>query len=305
MTAFSPKRRPAFTLIELLVVIAIIAILIALLVPAVQKVREAAARTQCQNNLKQLGLALHGYHDANHGFPMARYSVTNPTITHAWTPYVFPFLERQDLFNQYNFTVSWNNAANTAVIGTNVIVLLCPSAYDSSQGTGGKALTDYSPPTRFNAPNPFVNPLPAVDLTYNGVLGLNVRRRTTDITDGTSNTLLLAESANRNETWAMGQVVAGGGGTTGSWGNPGNELVIDGYDPTKPQPCNPATNCIPGACGVNCSNQNQIYGFHGSVANVLFADGSVHLLNANTSTALVIALLTRNNNETIPPGILE
>jgi prepilin-type N-terminal cleavage/methylation domain-containing protein/prepilin-type processing-associated H-X9-DG protein len=300
MTPLSPRRR-GFTLIELLVVIAIIAILIALLVPAVQKVREAAARTHCQNNLKQLGLALYGFHDTYHGFPAARN--TNP-VTHAWTPFIFPYIERQDLYTQYNFSVAWNNAANSATIGTNIVVLLCPSAYDSAQGTGGKALTDYSPTTKFSSPNAFVNPLPPVDPTYNGVMGLNVRRRVTDITDGTSNTLLLAESANRNETWEMSQIIPGGG-TTGSWGNPGNELVTDGYDTTKPLPCTPVTACIPGGCGVNCTNQNQIYALHGSVANALFADGSVHLLNAGTSTAIVIALLTRNNNETIPVNAYE
>jgi prepilin-type N-terminal cleavage/methylation domain-containing protein/prepilin-type processing-associated H-X9-DG protein len=287
MTRTSP--RPAFTLIELLVVIAIIAILIGLLVPAVQKVREAAARSQCQNNLKQLGLACHNFHDAYKGFPAAR--TTNPA-THSWVPYVLPYLEQQPLYNQYTFTVSWNNAANTMVIGTNVVVLLCPAAPNSSLGTGGRALTDYSPTTRFNTPNTFVPNLPAVDPSYNGVLGLNVRRRITDIKDGSANTLLLAESGNRSQLWQMG-VMINNSGTTGSWGNPGNELVLDGFST--------ATSAAPGACGVNCTNDNQIYGFHSGIANAVFADGSVRTLQANTSTSIVIALMTRAGGEVVSP----
>jgi prepilin-type N-terminal cleavage/methylation domain-containing protein/prepilin-type processing-associated H-X9-DG protein len=285
--------RRAFTLIELLVVIAIIAILIGLLVPAVQKVREAAARTQCSNNLKQLGLALHDFHDTYKGFPPAR--VTQPA-THSWVPFVLPYLEQQPLYKQYNFNVSWNNAANTAVIGTNVVVLLCPAAPDSAQGTGGRALTDYSPTTRFTSPNPFVTALPAVDATYNGVLGLNVRRKLTEITDGSSNTLLLAESANRSELWQMGKQI-NTSGTTGSWGNPGNELTVSGFNPT--------TNAVPGPCGVNCSNDNQIYSFHTGLANVVFADGSVRSLRASTDVGVVIALLTRNGGEQVSPASYE
>jgi prepilin-type N-terminal cleavage/methylation domain-containing protein/prepilin-type processing-associated H-X9-DG protein len=285
--------RRAFTLIELLVVIAIIAILIGLLVPAVQKVREAASRAKCQNNLKQLGTGLHNFYGVYKGFPAAR--VTTPT-THSWVPYLLPYLEQEPLFNQYNFTLKWDNAANSAVIGTALPVLLCPSAPDSAQGTGGRALTDYSPTTRFNSPNAFVTPLPAVDPTYNGVLGLNVRRRFAEIIDGSSNTLLLAESANRNALYQMGALV-NNSGTTGSWGNPGNELVCDGF--------NAATSTAPGACGVNCTNANQIYSFHTGTANVLFADGSVRSLRASTPAAIVIALLTRNGREVVNPGDYE
>src|ERR1700720_1565700 len=121
-----PVRR-AFTLIELLVVIAIIAILIALLVPAVQKVREAAARIQCANNLKQLGLALHGFHDVNRGFPPAQQ--TKPT-NQAWVQFILPHIEQQPLFARYRFDLNWDNTAtNDADPGganqTVLTLLLC------------------------------------------------------------------------------------------------------------------------------------------------------------------------------------
>ncbi len=117
MQQISPSRR-GFTLIELLVVIAIIAILIALLVPAVQKVREAAARTQCVNNMKQLALSVHGFHDANKGFPMEQRTVS----TVSWTSQILPYIEQ-----------------GHAVPGTMINVLLCPFRGGRS---GGK--TDYS-----------------------------------------------------------------------------------------------------------------------------------------------------------------
>src|SRR5436305_329857 len=92
-----PIRRTAFTLIELLVVIAIIAILIALLVPAVQKVREAAARTQCANNLKQIGLAIHGYHDTNKWLPTGVQAGSGKNYL-SFHVFILPYLEQQDLF---------------------------------------------------------------------------------------------------------------------------------------------------------------------------------------------------------------
>src|SRR5437870_5088544 len=132
-------RRAGFTLIELLVVIAIIAILIALLVPAVQKVREAAARTQCANNLKQIGIAIHSYHDVAKGFPPAwdyepPKPPTRPTaVVHAWSTYILPYLEQAPLYTSYNFDQILYNNPNSAVIQTPLAIFQCPSTPRSNE----------------------------------------------------------------------------------------------------------------------------------------------------------------------------
>jgi prepilin-type N-terminal cleavage/methylation domain-containing protein/prepilin-type processing-associated H-X9-DG protein len=290
----SPRAR-GFTLIELLVVIAIIAVLIGLLLPAVQKVREAAARIQCANNLKQLGLALHNHHDTYGGFPAAK--VTKPT-THSWVPFLLPYVEHDNLFRRYRLDRDWDDAATNdadpgGVNQTQLKLFLCPSAPSGRVGSRHRGITDYDAVNQITRPNPFVTHMPPSDPTWIGILGLNVNRRIADITDGTSNTIIVAESAGRNQTWEMGKFISSSG-TTGAWANPGTSIVVSGF--------NPATLGILGPCAVNCTNNNEVYAFHTGGANVLFADGSTRLIKAQLDINIFIPLMTRAMGEVIPPG---
>jgi prepilin-type N-terminal cleavage/methylation domain-containing protein/prepilin-type processing-associated H-X9-DG protein len=315
-----------FTLVELLVVIAIIGVLIGLLLPAVQKVREAAARASCSNNFKQLGLAMHNYHDANNGFPMCVQSIpANPTaipptpaIQHAWTPFIFPYIEQGNI--PYNFKVNFQDPANSTANQTVIKTLICPSAPDPEERRGGATGTiapndglapiDYVPflnqinlPQPANPPNPaLVSPAASpyfgmsilpTDPAYIGVLGLNVSRRIADVTDGTSNTLLLVEDAGRNQLWEMGRMTGFLSPRNANWANPRNAIQNVGYDPLFPtQPYGP--------CAINCLNFSELYAFHTGGCNVVMTDGSVRFLAANTPLYIVAAMRTRATGEVIP-----
>ncbi len=200
--ALVQRSRRGFTLIELLVVIAIIAILIGLLLPAVQKVREAAARMKCSNNLKQWGLAMHGYHDAVGQFPLG--ARNNPRQT--WVMYLWPYVEQTVLSTKVDLTVQQfylppasQPSAMTGLCGARVAIYYCPSDsgsdlnspnayYQRARGNyvvnWGNALYDSTPPTNGVAPFHHLNG----NRSTPGVV------RMTSITDGTSNTLMMSET---------------------------------------------------------------------------------------------------------------
>jgi prepilin-type N-terminal cleavage/methylation domain-containing protein/prepilin-type processing-associated H-X9-DG protein len=179
------RKRSAFTLIELLVVIAIIAILIGLLLPAVQKVREAAARLQCQNNLKQIGLALHNYHGAYKRFPPG-----SNLATYTVQALILAFIEQDNLNKLINYSVAPSDPLNAGVKGTTVVLFVCPSdPFDPMPaGMGGNNyFGNYGTEVHY-----FQNASVA-----NGVFCLREQngRQLLDITDGTSNTAAFSEMA--------------------------------------------------------------------------------------------------------------
>lgn len=178
-------RKPGFTLIELLVVIAIIAILIGLLLPAVQKVREAAARMSCQNNLKQIGLALHNYHSSNNNFPPG----SNPqgfTVI----ALLLPYIEQNNLYNQINFTAPGGayDPSNSGPTGTTIKILLCPSDVTNAKNfglAGNNYFANYGTNINFFGNASVANGVFALqDSPGISLLG---------ITDGTSNTVAFSE----------------------------------------------------------------------------------------------------------------
>ncbi len=184
-------NRPAFTLIELLVVIAIIAVLIALLLPAVQQAREAARRTQCKNNLKQLGLALHNYHDAYKVFPPGGTYAGGVAAGAGWSTQarLLPYIEQANLQNLISFSLSYNAQPNVTQV--RVPVLLCPSENQDKAYPDG-ALTHYPLNYAVNYGEWFVwNPVTGAGGT--GAFSPNSKTSMRDFTDGTSNTLAMSE----------------------------------------------------------------------------------------------------------------
>src|SRR5262245_32367172 len=197
------RGRTAFTLIELLVVIAIIAILIGLLVPAVQKVREAAARVQCQNNLHQIGLALHNHHDSRGAFPAGYVCQPQPdpavtTPGWGWAAQLLPYLEQDNLFRQINLALPVEHAGHQGVRTTAVKVYQCPSdrgtglftVYDEGNAPLAQAMTN-SYAACFGAGGE-IGEEPG---DGNGLFFRNSHTRFADMTDGSSNTLAVGERA--------------------------------------------------------------------------------------------------------------
>jgi prepilin-type N-terminal cleavage/methylation domain-containing protein/prepilin-type processing-associated H-X9-DG protein len=194
------RRIRGFTLIELLVVIAIIAILIALLLPAVQQAREAARRTQCRNNLKQLGLALHNYHDTHGIFPgngVASTAIPGGNYRAAWMSFsglamLLPYVEQSNIYNQLDFNLRWNRNLNgnrnDTLTRTKMPAFVCPSdPAANTTYTRRLAPTSYcfstGPGSHWSLRR---NPVGFATL-YNG-------SRIRDITDGTSNTIAMSEA---------------------------------------------------------------------------------------------------------------
>lgn len=307
-THFASQRRVGFTLIELLVVIAIVALLVGLLLPAVQQAREAARRSQCSNNLKQLGLALHNYEGQWKMFPTA--TRTTPTQTgrkqSAALTRLLPFLEQSGLAKRYDFRVNWFEPPNTSVIQTQLPVFQCPSTPGSNRVdtkliavggvsfSGPRACADYAPVEGVGS---LLTGTGLVDVQSEGspgALQVNFTQcRLSDLRDGTSSTLTLAEDAGRPVWYIRGKVdpmatVLPGAG----WADDEQDFFLHGAkSDTLATP--------PGSCAINCHSDGEIYSFHSGAANVLFADGHLKSLSASTDIRIVARLITPRSREPV------
>lgn len=297
-------NRCAFTLIELLVVIGIIGILVALLLPAVQAAREAARTVQCKNNLHQIGLAMHMYHDTYKLLP------TNKGA-HNWTVFMLPYIEKGNVLAEMDLTKSWRHVDNADAIDTPIETFLCPSSRLSSSShvyvTGNRiaAPLDYAPTTfisRRLVTGGFIKPR----TNYEGMLWRGKEKRGFEhARDGLSYTIMLAEDTTRPEYYAGRKLgprnVPSTGGNFGvsngvvrgaAWADPVNSIPMHGFQQ--------GGLVAPGPCPINCTNNNEMYSMHAADGvHILLVDGAVRMLSASVDIDVVASLITVAGRETV------
>jgi prepilin-type N-terminal cleavage/methylation domain-containing protein/prepilin-type processing-associated H-X9-DG protein len=334
------RLQRAFTLVELLVVIAIIGILVALLLPAVQAAREAARRMQCSNNLKQLGIGFHNYHDNFKQFPMAWF-ITGPTPWNAkaWAVSMLPVIEQQPLADQYDSKVLPTMGPNPNVIRTQLSVFNCPSAPGGVRRTytvntpaniggipgfpalniTGVAASDYTATTGVRGIFANIAYNNNAGGTRHGVLQGHVNvtnppiisykdARIADIIDGTSNTFIIGERTGGDKLYARTIPLQGAaipilvGVNGGGWGDAlnGEHWLAGSPAGGPPNPLNAAPP--EGPVGINATNINGrgFHSFHPGGCHFCMADGSVQFISETAAALAVAGRITREKEETLP-----
>lgn len=288
----SMKRQRGFTLIELLVVIAIIAILVSLLLPAVQQAREAARRTQCKNNLKQLGLAMHNYHDVYRQFPKAhvRTRLSAPengidswgftqgrgTWFWGWGTMLLPFIEQDNLFNELNPDGRRMPNANRQRNGRLLLQTKLPG-YACPSDAGGDLNPLFFNYTKSNYVGSW-----AV-MTSDPGNGRNAPRRIRDITDGTTNTIMIGERAlniNSQAQRAVGGIV---------WGRVNTDAANVFHGTWPPNTPHTGTSSTSGTAGDPACTRHALSSYHTGGTQILMCDGSVRFLSENIASNPAVA----------------